>query len=49
MNTEKIRIQCFQGFETAFDGAVFVLPKDYESHTFLSLKDRNCSTSSYKK
>lgn len=38
MNTEKIRIQCFQGFETAFDGAVFVYQKTMNLTHFFLLK-----------
>lgn len=50
INTEMVRTQFCQRFEIALDRAnkYHCLQKDYDTHTFLSLKDRNYGTSSYK-
>lgn len=45
-----VRMQFCKGFETTFGKArkYHCLQKDYDTHTFLSLIDRNYSTSSCK-
>ena len=50
INTEMVRTQFCQRFEIALDRAnkYHCLQKDYDTLTFLSLKDRNYGTSSYK-
>ena len=48
INKKMVRVQFCQGSEREFD-RVSIVYKKTESHTFLSLKDRNYGNSSYKK